>query len=125
MKRALRTENRLIGINNRDLRTFEVSLQTTLNLVAQIPEGRLVVTESGILGPADVTLMREHGVDPGPYLTEVHEISLDHLAPDPALADHIRALPGRRIVYTNGCAPYAERVIAAIRAWIDAKLARR
>jgi indole-3-glycerol phosphate synthase len=62
LKRALRTENRLIGINNRDLRTFEVSLQTTLNLVAQIPEGRLVVTESGILGPADVTLMREHGV---------------------------------------------------------------
>lgn len=58
-------------------------------------------------------LMREHDVDPTPYLTEVHEISLDHLEPDATLADHIRALPGRRIVYTNGSAPYAERVLAA------------
>ena len=58
-------------------------------------------------------LMAEHNVDPGPYLTHVHEISLDHLEPDAHLAARIRALPGRRIVYTNGCAPYAERVIAA------------
>jgi len=58
-------------------------------------------------------LMHEHDVDPAPYLTDVHEISLDHLDPDPALRDGIAALPGRRIVYTNGSAPYAERVIAA------------
>ncbi|MBN2739484.1 MAG: pyrimidine 5'-nucleotidase [Rhodobacteraceae bacterium] len=58
-------------------------------------------------------LMHEHNVDPGPYLTEVHEISLDHLQPDPALRDGIAALPGRRIVFTNGSAPYAERVLAA------------
>lgn len=58
-------------------------------------------------------LMQEHGVDPGPYLTEVHDISLDHLTPDPQLRAGIAALPGRRIVYTNGSAPYAERVIAA------------
>lgn len=58
-------------------------------------------------------LMREHGVDPGPYLTEVHDIPLDRLSPDPGLAAAIAALPGRRIVYTNGCAPYAERVLAA------------
>ncbi len=58
-------------------------------------------------------LMREHGVDPGPYLTHVHEIDLSALAPDPDLAAHIRALPGRRIVYTNGSAPYARRVLAA------------
>ncbi|WP_299415009.1 pyrimidine 5'-nucleotidase [uncultured Sulfitobacter sp.] len=58
-------------------------------------------------------LMREHDVDPGPYLTDVHDISMDSLTPDPQLAAHIRALPGRRIVYTNGCAPYAERVLAA------------
>lgn len=58
-------------------------------------------------------LMREHDVDPAPYLTEVHDINLDHLERDAALADHIRALPGRRIVYTNGSAPYAERVLAA------------
>lgn len=58
-------------------------------------------------------LMREHDVDPGPYLTEVHDIPLDRLSPDPALATAIGALPGRRIVYTNGCAPYAERVLAA------------
>lgn len=58
-------------------------------------------------------LMQEHGVDPAPYLTDVHDISLDHLQPDADLAAHIRALPGRRIVYTNGSAPYAERVLAA------------
>ncbi len=58
-------------------------------------------------------LMREHDVDPLPYLTDVHDISLDHLDPDPQLATALKALPGRRIVYTNGCAPYAKRVLAA------------
>lgn len=58
-------------------------------------------------------LMREHGLDPAPYLTHVHDISLDHLEPAPELAARIRALPGRRIVYTNGSAPYAERVLKA------------
>lgn len=58
-------------------------------------------------------LMQEHGVDPGPYLTDVHDISLDHLEEDAELAARIAALPGRRIVYTNACAPYAERVLAA------------
>lgn len=58
-------------------------------------------------------LMHEHDVDPAPYLHEVHEISLDHLQPDPALRAGIAALPGRKIVYTNGSAPYAERVLAA------------
>lgn len=58
-------------------------------------------------------LMRLHGVDPGPYLEEVHDIPMDRLTPDPDLAARIGALPGRRIVYTNGCAPYAERVLAA------------
>lgn len=58
-------------------------------------------------------LMREHDVDPDPYLVDVHDISMESLTPDPQLAAHIRALPGRRIVYTNGCAPYAERVLHA------------
>jgi len=58
-------------------------------------------------------LMREHDLDPDPYLEDVHDISMDHLVPDPDLAARIRDLPGRRIVYTNGCAPYAERVLAA------------
>lgn len=58
-------------------------------------------------------LMREHSVDPGPYLAYVHDIDFSVLAPDPDLASHIAALPGRRIIYTNGCAPYAERVLAA------------
>ena len=57
-------------------------------------------------------LMRHHGVDPGPYLEEVHEIDFSVLTPDPALAAAIAALPGRRIVYTNGTEPYARRVIA-------------
>ncbi|OWU85250.1 HAD family hydrolase [Oceanicola sp. 22II-s10i] len=58
-------------------------------------------------------LMRLHDVDPLPYLTHVHEIDLSGLARDPDLAARIRALPGRKIVYTNGCGPYAERVIEA------------
>lgn len=58
-------------------------------------------------------LMREHDLDPAPYLTDVHDISLDHLEIDSHLAAHIKALPGRRIVYTNGTAPYAEKVLAA------------
>ncbi len=58
-------------------------------------------------------LMREHDLDPLPYLVEVHDISMDHLEKDPDLADRIAELPGRRIVYTNGSAPYAERVLEA------------
>jgi len=58
-------------------------------------------------------LMREHGVDPAPYLNDVHDISLDSLVADAVLARRIAALPGRRIVYTNGCAPYAHRVLDA------------
>mgnify|MGYP006274181483 FL=1 len=58
-------------------------------------------------------LMEEHGVEPGPYLEAVHDIDLAPLEADAALAARIRDLPGRRIVYTNGSAPYAERVLAA------------
>lgn len=58
-------------------------------------------------------LMREHRVDPGPYLTDVHEISFAALTPDPALRASIAALPGRRFVFTNGSSSYAENVLAA------------
>jgi len=58
-------------------------------------------------------LMRRHDLDPEHYLREVHDISLDQLAPDPGLACAIRALPGRKIVYTNGAGDYAGRVVAA------------
>lgn len=58
-------------------------------------------------------LMREHGVDPLPYLADVHDIDFSVLPPDPVLAGHLRALGGRKIVYTNASAPYAEKVLAA------------
>ncbi len=58
-------------------------------------------------------LMREHALDPLPFLDDVHNISFDQLTPDPALRSRIATLPGRKIVYTNGCAPYAERVLDA------------
>ena len=62
LERALKLPVRLIGINNRNLRTFETSLQTTVGMLPQIPADRTVVTESGIHQPEDVALMREHNV---------------------------------------------------------------
>jgi indole-3-glycerol phosphate synthase len=63
LERALQLSTPLVGINNRNLRTFETRLETTLSLLPQIPPERLVVTESGILKPEDVALMRENGVN--------------------------------------------------------------
>src|SRR5678815_680683 len=63
LDRALALRTSLVGINNRNLRTFEVSLETTLALLPRIPPGRLVVTESGILAPEDVRRMRAAGVN--------------------------------------------------------------
>ena len=60
---ALQLQTPLIGINNRNLRSFEVTLQTTLGLLSRIPQGRIAITESGILGPEDVRLMRANGVN--------------------------------------------------------------
>ena len=57
LERALRLDTPLIGINNRNLHTFEVNLETTLDLLPRIPRDRVVVTESGILNRADVELM--------------------------------------------------------------------
>jgi indole-3-glycerol phosphate synthase len=62
LDRALRLKTPLLGINNRNLKTFEVSLSTTLELLPRVPGEKLLVTESGILGAADVRRMREAGV---------------------------------------------------------------
>lgn len=84
LERALRVDNRLIGINNRNLRDFTVDLHATIDLLLQLPAGSLLVTESGIHNHADVALMRRHGVhgflvgeafmraaDPGARLAEL------------------------------------------------------
>ena len=86
LERALVVAPRLIGINNRNLRTFETSLETTLELIKDIPANQLVVTESGINCAKDVVRMRESGVhaflvgesllrapDPGEKLTTLFE----------------------------------------------------
>ena len=86
LDRALRLATPLVGINNRNLRTFEVRLDTTLRLLKQLPPQRLLVTESGILGRADVQRMRDAGVnaflvgeafmrasDPGAALAELFQ----------------------------------------------------
>ena len=84
LEAALAMKTRLIGINNRDLRSFEVRLSTTLDLLPRVDSSRLVITESGILAPADVVAMRAAGVhaflvgeafmrapDPGAALAEL------------------------------------------------------
>jgi indole-3-glycerol phosphate synthase len=63
LERALRLETPLLGINNRNLRTFETRLETTLDLLPRVPSDRLVITESGILSRADVARMRQRGVE--------------------------------------------------------------
>ena len=80
LDRALRLRTPLLGVNNRNLRTFEVTLDTTLGLLQRVPADRLLVTESGILGPADVVKMRA---------AEVHAFLVGEAfmrAPDPGVA---------------------------------------
>ncbi len=62
LERALKLKTPLVGINNRNLRTFEVTLDTTLGMLKDVPADRLLVTESGILKPGDVKTMRDAGV---------------------------------------------------------------
>ena len=83
LDRALRLRTPLVGINNRNLRTFEATLQTTLDLLPRIPAERLLVTESGILRSEDVRLMRDHGV----HAFLVGEAFMRADSPGQALAD--------------------------------------
>ena len=62
LEQAVQLQTPLLGINNRNLRTFDVTLDTTLSLLPRIPAGKTVVTESGIFTPEDVKLMRDHAV---------------------------------------------------------------
>ncbi len=63
LERALALSGRLVGINNRDLRSFDVRLETTIGLLDQVPDDRILVTESGIHTQDDVARMRRHGVN--------------------------------------------------------------
>jgi indole-3-glycerol phosphate synthase len=63
LESAVQLATPLLGINNRNLKTFEVSLDTTIHLLAQLPEDKIVVTESGILERDDVMRMRNHAVN--------------------------------------------------------------
>ncbi len=63
LEAALALETPLLGVNNRNLRSFETTLDTTIGLLPKIPAGRIVITESGILAQADVARMRSHGVN--------------------------------------------------------------
>ena len=84
LEQALELKTPLLGINNRNLKTFEVTLQTTLSLLSMVPAGKTLVTESGIMSRADVQLMRDHQInaflvgeafmranDPGAALSEL------------------------------------------------------
>lgn len=90
LRRAAAFSTPLIGINNRDLKTFVTRLETTIELLGEVPPGRIVVTESGIAAPADVARLRQNGVsaylvgsafmaapDPGKELARVFEGRLE------------------------------------------------
>jgi indole-3-glycerol phosphate synthase len=83
LDRALRLKTPLVGVNNRNLRTFEVTLQTTLDLLPRVPADRLLVTESGILARADVQRMRDAQV----HAFLVGEAFMRATDPGAALAD--------------------------------------
>ena len=83
LDRALRLKTPLLGINNRNLKTFEVTLETTLALLPRVPAERLLITESGILGRADVLRMRAAGV----HAFLVGEAFMRAADPGAALAD--------------------------------------
>jgi indole-3-glycerol phosphate synthase len=86
LERALRLKTPLLGINNRNLKTFEVTLDTTLALLPRVPADRLLVTESGILARADVARMRGAGV----HSFLVGEAFMRAADPGAALADLFR-----------------------------------
>jgi indole-3-glycerol phosphate synthase len=86
LERALKLKTPLLGINNRNLKTFEVNIGNTINLLAHVPKDRLLITESGILNTTDVQLLRQNGVhaflvgeafmrspDPGQALSSLFE----------------------------------------------------
>jgi indole-3-glycerol phosphate synthase len=87
LERALKLKTPLLGVNNRNLRTFEVSLDTTLSLMAELPSEKLLITESGIATREDVLRLRQAGVhaflvgeafmrasEPGQALAELFEV---------------------------------------------------
>jgi indole-3-glycerol phosphate synthase len=86
LERALRLKTPLLGINNRNLKSFEVTLDTTLGLLSQVPAGRLLITESGIVGRDDVQRMRAAGV----HAFLVGEAFMRADDPGAALADLFR-----------------------------------
>lgn len=96
----------------------QIEARMTRWIVAEL---RVTEAEAGILrarwwhdhGTTLAGLMREHRVDPGPFLRDVHDVDLSVLHPDPDLRAAIAGLPGRRIVYTNGIRAYALRVLRA------------
>jgi indole-3-glycerol phosphate synthase/phosphoribosylanthranilate isomerase len=124
LQRALAAGARLVGVNNRDLRTMDVSLETGLELAALIPEGVVAVAESGIHGPGELRMLREAGYDA--FLVGEHLM----LAPDPAAA--VEALirdssPPRRLarrgrrVAVKGCGlTTVEDAVMAVQAGADA-----
>lgn len=81
--------------------------------VSKAEADRLRSTYWALHGTTLAGLMAEHNIEPDPFLEHVHDIDFTVLEPDAALAGHIRDLPGRKIVYTNGSAPYAEQVLEA------------
>jgi putative hydrolase of the HAD superfamily len=84
-------------------------MQVELGIPAHQAEA-LIPEYHDLYGLTMYGLMRAHAIHPEPFLQQVHDVSLAQMRPNPALAATIAALPGRKVIFTNGCTSYAERV---------------
>ncbi|WP_210526955.1 pyrimidine 5'-nucleotidase [Rubellimicrobium arenae] len=109
-------DNTLYPPSARLFAQIEVRMTAYVSRILGITEAeadRLRADYWALYGTTLAGLMAEHDLDPGPYLKDVHDIDFSGLVPDPLLAARITALPGRKIVFTNGDGVYAAKVLAA------------
>ena len=107
-------DNTLYPVGNDFMRLIEARMTVFVARELNLPRDEAWALQKKYLHEHGTTLaglMANHGIDPEHFLDEVHDVSLDALVPDPALHAALMRLPGRRLIFTNGDAPHAARVL--------------